>query len=70
MSLSQTAINFREAYISVMIMEALALTSQCDTVETIKSLEAEYADWTFRDVVQQAILDGFIDNADEIYADT
>ena len=65
--LSETSKNFRNNYIQVMIMEALALTVKEDEPEVIRSLEAEYATWTFRDVANQAVLDGFIDSMDDIY---
>ena len=65
--LSETAKNFREAYISVMIMEALALTVKEDEPTVIKELEDRYSKWTFREVAQQALLDGFIESMDDIY---
>jgi len=65
--LSPTAKNFRKTYISVMIMEVLALTVKEDEPTVIKELEAKFETWTFKDVAQQALLDGFIESIDEIY---
>jgi hypothetical protein len=67
LELSSNAKAFRDMYITIMIQEALALTVKEDREETIKNLEAEYEGWTFRDVAQQALLDGFIESMDEIY---
>ena len=69
MALSSTARDFRLAYIQYMISEAMSTTNIEDQDKIAREIQDSSLQLPFRELVDMAIYDGFINSFDDIYTE-